>query len=533
MFLVNRARSILRALSNIFFLISNWFLNQLRLRHLAQTFITLCLFGLVPHGWLIGLPLIGAYATARIYLYKKLNPAEFKNMLNNDFTTTAKKLANFKRNLTYKNFLRYCLDNPLSVGKFTFSFLVLFMWSMPFSFFTIYGLYRFTDAKWREVFIARANNAYHLMRTTFREVNRRFNVGEKAVMLFVGGSFLIAGVSVLGGAHIIAAGMSELTWFALESALEICTTAVGLTAIASDVGHLIDKPVQNLIENPGKFYGLVWGRWLAFAAFFGKVIGSMGPATGHVDQSGVLSSIFNFLFPPAGSWFSFGTGLTGVITTRFMAFVNSIVTSIFFSYNMRITGDFYGVIGPTSFQIFLCMAIGCLLGYITERLAFDICEAAAHDIDVVHHTRPVQNSIRYLNQIADWLFRQRWNIAFALSMAPVVLASPGGPAIYGLAYGHEILAMALAFSAGFISMALVDNLFNEVRRAYRAAFHPANTNTPPQNTPQAEPPVPHLDTPSPSMLHAASRARETRSAERHVSPAGTVPLHLSARRMTP
>lgn len=513
MFFVDRMRRIFAVLRQLFLLASTWLFNQLTLRSLIQTTITLCLFGLVPKGWLIGLPLLAAYATVRFYLYKKYNATEFKNMLNHDFSAIVNKLSNFKQTLTYKKVFRYCLQNPLSIGKFTFSFFILFLWSMPFSFFSIYGLYRFSSEKWRAVFVARAINLYHIIKITLFETNRELNLKEKIVMFFAGSAVLIAGVSALWGSTVVALGMVETTLFFLETTLEICTVTVGLTAIAIDVEHLINKPIQNFTENSGKFYGMVLGRWLAFSFFPGKVVGSMGPATGHVDQSGVLASVFGFLFPPTGSSFLFGTGLTGLITTRAITFINSIVTSIFFSYNMRIAGDFYGVIGPTSFQIFLCMATGCFFGYILERIASDIYEAVAHDVDVIHHTKPVQNSIMRLNRTADWLFRQRWNIIFSLLMAPVILTSSGGAAIYGLAYGNELLAAVMVFSAGFISMALVDNLFNEVRRtfhAFREVSRSANmvkrSSHEKQSTTQFES---QLDSPSPVMLHAASRGRET------------------------
>lgn len=519
MLVVDKVRSISGALYRLLSSLFRWIYTQVRLRYFVQSIITLGLFGLVPGAWLIALPVFGFYAAARIYLYRKLNPLEFRAIFGNFAPTMRAYIFNFRRTVNLRNAVDYCVDNPWAVAKFMTAFTILFTWSMPFSFFSIYGMYRLSSAEWRTAFKNRASDLYDNAVTIMQSMDRQLNFTTKAA-LFGGVASIIVGTSYFLGSGIALLGLSEIPIIALE----VCVTAVGVTAIVRDVGEMLTRPIQHFMRHPGKFYGLVWGRWLAFEFLRGQVVGSVGPATGHVDQNGLLSSIFGFLFPTNGGLFAFGTGLTGLITTRFMAFVNGIVSSVFFSYNMRLAGDFYGVIGPTSFQIFLAMGLGCFLGHLMERAAFSICEAVLHDADVIHNTSPVQNGITRLNRIADWLYHQRWNIAFIASMTPVVLAAPGSGAIYAIAYENTILAAALTATTGLFAMTLFDRLFNAVRNNLRSNLHnnahataePANSAQKPRTRKISPTKQGSLPKKAPTVLHAApQRPRRGRAAANH------------------
>lgn len=413
----------------------------------------------MPGAWIVGFPALIIYATVRAYLFRRRDPARF----NAAIEPYAVEIRRLRRNLgetTAQSITEYCLNNPIHITKLIAAFFIIFGWNMPFSFFAVYGLFRFTNQEWLEIFQDKINSFYNIVSGILNGINRVLPFSIKLAAFITG--------CVLTGIFINSIGLSLVLINFVDFPLQMCATTVGFTALARDVSYMLRNPIRAFTNNPGKFYGLVWGRWLSFLLFPGRVVGSMGPASGHVDSAGVFTSVFGWLFPAdhTQGWFTFGSTLTGWLGGKLFSFINSIFTSVFFSYNMRLQGDFYGVLGPTSFQIFACMSIGCFIGYCFEGLANRIYSVGAYD--ALENAEVVGPR---LNRMVNYLYQYRWQIGFVAAITPFVLASPGGAVFIDLAYGSTALGAGLAGLTGVGAMGVTHGVFAGVRALFNRVFH--------------------------------------------------------------
>lgn len=342
----------------------------------VKSFIVLAMFGYIPGAWLLGIPTLTVYITARLLIIRRRDPARFAVMFLPYRQRFQRLIQNFSQ-YSAQYAVEYIVNNPARVIKMAVAFLIFVSWSMPFSFFAIYGLYSYTNQEWLDGFSRRANNMYDATLGLIVGANQGLSFWVKLAMF--------SGACIIVGLLAYALGTLPLLIDSAGTALEFCVTAIGITACLRDVGYALRNPVTVLTNHPGKLYGISWGRWLAIVLFPGKVAGTLGPAVGHVEAAGLLPSVFGALFPASQNqgWFVFGTGLGGLLFTRITAFVHNIVSSLYFRYDMHLQGDFEGRLGPTSFQFFVLLSLGCCLGTIFEYLANECYETAVADAHVV------------------------------------------------------------------------------------------------------------------------------------------------------
>lgn len=370
----------------------------------VKSFIVLAMFGYFPGAWLIGIPTLTIYITTRLLIIRRRDPARFAVMFE-PYLQRLQLLRNNFSQYSVQYAVEYISNNPFRVAKIAVAFLIFVSWSMPFSFFAIYGLYSYTNQEWMDGFRRRANNMYDATLGLIVGANQGLSFWVKLAMF--------SATCVIFGLLAYALGTLPLLIDSAGIMLEFCVTAIGITACLRDVGYALRNPATVLTTHPGKLYGMAWGRWLAIVLFPGKVAGTMGPAVGHVEAAGLLPSVFGTLFPASQyqGWFVFGTGLGGLLFTRITAFIHNFVSSLYFRYDMHLQGDFEGRLGPTSFQFFVLLSLGYFLGTVFEYLANECYQTAVADAHVV----------------ARRLFRREAPIPH-LAPDPVPVPAPAAPA---------------------------------------------------------------------------------------------------------
>lgn len=409
-----------------------WFNNQTIIPRLIRTSLILGTFGFVPGAWFFGVPFIFFYG-----LYKKeaiaaalLTSYARGSALWQDF---AARLGAFVSN--------QIANNPFGVFRFFASVFLFTSMTIPFFMLGIYGLYRYPYEKWQEIFWQ-----------AYKKAMRFFTVGvagtvrdlqfSRAVTL--GAAFIVPLVFFLhqGGAIILL----ELGILAAQYGL-VYVGGKALLGTDGDAKKWLSTPFSNITQNLGKILGMLWGRWFAYEVFTGTIAGSIGPAIGQVHNQGIVSGIVPAIISPQSGWFAFNSGYVTVLTSRLSTFINSIISGLFFSHNMKLWGDFQGYIGPNSFQIFTFMAIGFLVGYGTEKLIDTIYESIksdAHDAAVA--------SAPYVEATKRKMQEIKWHAAYTALMTPIVLTSPAAASIFTLAGGSVLTAVAM--TAGMVALSV-------------------------------------------------------------------------------
>jgi len=390
-----------------------WFENQISIKSLLRSFLTLCIFGFVPGAWGIGLPILLIYGLVK---HKKI-----LTFIHDQFVSNIEFLKNFSHE--FGVLIGEMLTNRMpAVLRGGIGFLMLFTIPMPFCFLGLYGLFRYSVEQWRQIFQQRLEKLYQFTSGVVEGVHSRTTFYKRLNIVLILAPILAAFIYYQGGLFVLNLALSLIQYAAIS---------VGFSAFFRDLGRALKQPIKSLLSYTGIIVGGLWGRYLAHSLFPGRIYGNMGPAVGQVVQTGFLSSIFStFLMP--NSWFvGFETGFAYLLTSRFSSFINGIMNSVFFSYDMQLYGDFYGTIGPTAFQILLLIVLGAYLGYKIESW---LDSAGAELRDDLEHGK---HSITY--QLGS-TSRFRWYAAYVIGSSPLFLISPIGATVLSFASGNILLA---------------------------------------------------------------------------------------------
>lgn len=449
---------------------SEWFKHQFGATALVKMFITLGILGFIPGAWMIGLPILTIYGLIkreavaqgirRFFSFRSLN----SNNVN--AASAGEKIADFLITY-YAGILRW------------FATLILFF-TMPIGFglFAAYGLLRFTTSEWLEIFQQRCQDIYNFV---VSGVNRGLRDTSQNSKLILG-----ALASLLLGMSIFTSGVGVLFAYSIL----ICqfgAVLVGATAAARDIWYAISNPGISITQNAGKIAGTTWGHWIAYRLFPGQISGSMGPAVGQVQSYGLFSGLASSFLAPDG-WFVFNSGgILGVMLSRFTAFFNTVFTNIFVTQTMQISGDFYGIVGPSTLQLIAMMAVGCLVGYAVEKFVDSLYSEMKEDGKKVAEAS--KRGAKAANQsLMNALYRSRYALGFILGTTPLIVGkSAAGASLIALAGGSmmgasAITVMGLAtaigalYAAGYGLKALAAKIMD--KRAQRLAGSAAGKTLP-------------------------------------------------------
>lgn len=473
----------------------NWFFKQIKISWLLKTCLVLGIgFGLIPGSWIIGIPLLIIYGVVKFYLNKetwlpkianyfkrfsivraivKLRKAK-KAKLEKHKALLAKKLqpdqfsieqrtldADYKKDrLRIRNRLirnmgqsisQWLISRRYKFLKQIFAIYLIFSTTSIFSFLAIYGFYRYPFKSWKKDLKDKLNFLY--------EFFVGFQQGATQKLSFKARLGIFTAIALVTSIFLSMHGFFAVFDFLL-SLLQLTMIAVGFKAILQDIGQMLRRPIKSFTKNPGKIYGVFWGRLLAYLIFPGRVIGSLGPAYGTVENQGIFSGILPALFGTSQSWFIFQTAFTTFFTSRIFQVLNSMLTSVFFSQSMTLAGEFSGIVGPTSFQIYFGMLFGCFFGWCLERIMDRFFRCAEQDAKLVCNkfTPPAQRGL-------NWVHRWRWEIAFITGMTPLVLSSAGGAGILALTGGNIVAASVLTAMATTLSVTALYKAGNSVKRS--------------------------------------------------------------------
>jgi|GEM_PF-6690631 len=415
-----------------------WMREQFGLTALIKAALTLSVLGFIPGAWMVGLPILTVYG-----LIKREKVAEairhffsFGKRLQTENTaiTMGEKIADFLITY-YAGILRW------------FATLILFF-TMPIGFgiFAAYGLFRFTTTEWLDIFQQRCKDIYDFV---ISSINRFIRDADFNTKLILGSA-----VSVLLGLSIYMSGIGVLFAYSI-SVCQLAAVLVGGTAAARDIMYGMRNPGIALTQNAGKIAGTFWGRWLAYRIFPGQIMGTMGPAMGHVQSYGLFSGIASSFFAPEG-WFIFNSGgIFGVLLARSMTFFNSIFTNIFISESIQMQGDFYGVIGPSPLQLIGMMFVGCLVGFAVEKFVDSLYNEVKADSQKVA-TAGKQRAKAANNRLLDGLYKTRWALGFIAGTTPLLVSHAAvGTVLLEVAGGSLIGASALTVAGLATSIGVI------------------------------------------------------------------------------
>lgn len=415
-----------------------WFSEQFGLSAIIKVTLTLGILGFIPGAWMVGLPILTVYglikretvaqAIRRFFRFRKeLDKPDLA-------ATGGEKIADFLITY-YAGILRW------------FATLMLFF-TMPIGFgiFAAYGLFRFTTTEWLEIFQQRCMDIYNFVISSANRFLRDASFNAKLI--------LGTTVSILIGSSILLSGPLVLFAYSI-SVCQLAAVLVGGTAAARDLMYALRNPGIAFTQNSGKIAGTFWGRWLAYRIFPGQIMGSMGPAMGHVQSYGLFSGIASSFFAPEG-WFIFNSGgVLGVLLSRFMTFFNSIFTNIFVSESIQMQGDFYGVIGPSPLQLIGMMLVGCFVGYAVEKFVDSLYAEVKEDGKKVANAT-VQGAKVVNNRLLDGLYKTRWALGFIAGTTPLLVThATTGAALLELAGGSLFGASALAVAGLATSIGVI------------------------------------------------------------------------------
>jgi hypothetical protein len=443
----------------IFATLRNWFNNQTIIPRLARASLILGIFGFVPGAWFFGVPFIFLYG-----LYKKdaiaaalISSYERWSAVWQDF---AARLGAFVSH--------QLVNNPFGVFRFFASLFLFSSMTIPFTVLGIYGLYRYPPEKWQEIFWLGYKKAMRFFTVGVAETMRGLTF-PKAITL--GAAFVIpfAFFLHLGGAiFLLELSMMAAQWGLVYVGFKALFGIKKIDSLFEEEGDAIKwfrTPISNISKNLGKILGMLWGRWFAYEVFTGTLAGSIGPAIGQVQTQGIISGLIPSIISPQSGWFAFNSGYVNVLTSRLSTFLNSIISGLFFSHNMKLWGDFQGYIGPNSFQIFAFMAAGCLIGYGVEKFIDTLYESVKSDAE-----NAALASVPYVNAAKNKANQMKWHAAYTAFMVPVVLTSPGGAAIFTLAGGSVLAAVTMTASAVALSIAGIYGAASGMQNLWQRLF---------------------------------------------------------------
>jgi hypothetical protein len=407
----------------------NWLYTQSSLQRIFKVTVLLGIFGFIPGAWLVGIPALSIYGFYKRRVLKTgiINAIRTANNIWHDFSAHL------------GEFISHQITNhPIKLLKLFVSMFLFATMSMPFCFLGIYGLYRFTNEEWQQSFTRCADG-----------VLRFFSVGVANTLQ--GASFnkkiaLGAIVSVTVAMMARSSGMMFFVELGLMAA-QYALVYTGVSAFFRDARVWLRKPISNTSQNSGKILGTLWGRWLSYEIFTGTLVGTMGPAIGQVKTQGVISGLIPAFLSPQKGWFAFNSGYFSILFSKISTLFNSVISTFFFSHNMKLWGDFQGYIGPNSFQVFSLMIIGLMVGYATEKFVDLLYQSMKNDVSEIADA--ASPSVR---RARGAVYDARWHLAYTAIVTPIILSSPGAGQLFALGGGSLLGATGL--TAGLIGLSM-------------------------------------------------------------------------------
>ncbi len=339
----------------------------------------------------------------------------------------------------------FVLTNAVGIFRIFSSLSILLLLGLnTWSIVAIYGIYRFPDLEWVRFFKNTLNN---IQSFGFGFFNRTVGRRSFYVKLSMGCAMAIyvALEAYTGGAlAVVATGLLFVQSIAI---------VIGFKALFRDLYYTLKNPIKVLLKHTGKIWGALWGRYLAYMFFTGRVEGTLGPAVGHVIHNGIFSGLFSSFLMPVG-WFTTHKGM--LFIARLQNFFNNVLTSIFITTEMQTQGTFYGTVGPTLLQLFSFMLIGCAVGYLFER-------ALNYFNPIIRQETPrvVASTLRQVesfnNNIRNRSHFSLWHIAYVAMMTPLMMQTQIGTMMLGIAAGNLagatfLTALAATFAYGSVRL---------------------------------------------------------------------------------
>lgn len=417
-----------------------WVEAQVSVGRLSSSLISLCLLGFVPGCFHLSLLAVGLLAVLnKNYILEHiLNSGQTINEFRAQFNQTSGKAFGI-----------LAVDHSPTVFKYAFSFFILFTIPMPFCFLGIYGLLRYPNDEWRKLLNQRWQSIAEFFHGMAKGIHSRTTFYKRLNIVLIGAPILAALIHYQGGFFVFNLVFSLVQYGCIY---------IGFRAFIRDCVRHLKQPIAFFLDYTGMILGAFWGRYLAHVLISGRVYGNMGPAVGHVIQNGFFANLFSVFLNP-NSWFvGFETGFAYLLRSRISSFLHGVMNAVFFSADMRLQGDFWGDLGPSSFQLFLAMAAGAYVGYSIQRWVDNAGAGALREINQLQHN--AANLPRQEQQMTK-LSQLRWSAAFIVGAAPLFLLSPIGGPILALTAGNIFLAQFLIMlftSSIFFSVFAVSGL---------------------------------------------------------------------------
>lgn len=329
-----------------------------------QPFLVMAVMGWIPSAWSYMIPILAVYGVIkRKELVEYIN--SISQSISNFFEGSEEEQLEARNNSGNRSFLSLHIgqwfgnkisSSPLSVAKFSLSFYILIMSTMPWSMFMIYALYRPKTEVLEAIY-----KQFQSVTNTFLGFYQNLSNVQKVLVTILGvslGSVIIRSIFVSSGLlGIFDAGMTVAM---------LGLTVAGFRLAMTDLAQTLSHPLKLLTHRMGIFLGIIAGNRFAHNLFFAKISGSLGPTYGTIESSGFLSSIYRTLFssdPYGKDSFYFANSFYNRIATG----TGSLLGNLFFSHTASTYGTFHGVLGPSSYQLLFFMIVGGVVGHFIDK----------------------------------------------------------------------------------------------------------------------------------------------------------------------
>lgn len=362
-----------------------WAKNEIKEAKVIQALLVMTVMGWLPFAWTYLLPIMTVYAVVKRkellgYLnYTLQSVIDF-------FEGSQEEQLEARENGDYrKSHLSFHIGqwigkklygSPLTVFKHFLSFYILIMSTMPWSMFMIYALYR-PQAEVLEAIYKQFKVATDVFWGFYKGLS---NV-QKVLMTLLS-------VSITSGllrSLFVSSGLLGIFDVGMTIGM-LGLTVAGFRLVMTDFARAISHPLKLITHKMGIFLGIIGGNRVAHARYYGKLAGSLGPTYGSVESGGFFQSVYKMFFstnPYGHNQFYMTNSFGANIFNRMSTGAGGLLGSIFFSYDVSTYGTFNGILGPTSYQVFVFMALGAGVGYFIDKAVDRISTVFYNDVNKV------------------------------------------------------------------------------------------------------------------------------------------------------
>jgi hypothetical protein len=399
-----------------------WIKDEFKEARFIHAALVMAAMGWMPSLWSYMLPVMVIYGAVK---YKAVG-AYFSQLLKSigDFFDGSKEEheeAQRTRNAN-KSFLSLHIgrwignkfnSSPLNVAKFFFSFYILVMSTMPWSMFMIYALYR-PKTEVLEAIYKQFQSMTNVVLGFFKGLS---NV-QKVIATLIAVSITSGILSSL----FATSGLLGVFDVAMTVAM-LGLTVAGFRLAMTDFARAISRPLTLITNKIGILLGMIGGNRLAHTFFFGKISGSLGPTYGSVQSGGLFQSLYKMAFstnPYGSSQFFFSNTVGGAVFNRLSTGAGGLLGSIFFSYDLSTYGTLNGVLGPTSYQLFVFMALGAAVGYFIDKAVDRVSKSFYADAQKTWENNPEEGKkpSRFVNGVKAVVnFANNYRVPFSGTLA--------------------------------------------------------------------------------------------------------------------